>query len=311
MSNHRLAIATHNRLAEFRRLLSHVRSYDQIFANILIVVDGDFDYYEKIQKVVSDFCSGSSNYELFHSNQVGGAAVRNHMISTSVERNYELLSFLDDDDIPYKHKFVKAEQVLSSRNNCIGYATGYYRYYGGFGRRITSRDRKIGLEECLRNNDIGGFSFVTLNLKMLAESIIIPIELKSNQDWFLWLAILRKHAGSYFWKEGSSIGLVYSDIRKGQDRLTLNSSNLSSTIVFYEILKAEHGLDLDSAIDYFYYKYLRQKNLLSVVIGMTRNRDIYGLSAKHWRSLYFNAIYNGFKRLFLSKTPVSNIESNG
>jgi hypothetical protein len=304
MPSHRLTIATHNRLSDFRRLLTHIRSYDQLFDNILVVVDGDSNYFSEIQRNISEFCNGCSKYEVFHSNQIGGAAVRNYMIQDSRIKNYDYLSFLDDDDLPLKQKFIHAVKYLEANAACVGYTCGYYRYYGRFGRRIISPNKKIRLTECQTNNDIGGFSFVTLNLQLFNDSIRIPDNLKSNQDWYLWIAILKMQPNSYFWKEGNLVGLVYNDMRSRQDRLTLKSSNLSSTYDFYSLLKKEYGLELSSAIDYFYYKHLRNKNFFSFILAIKYNKSIYRLSTRHWRSLVINILYNGVKRLFLSKTSL-------
>lgn len=304
MSSHRLTISTHNRLSDFRRLLTHIRSYDQLFDNILVVVDGDFSYLQEIKNTISNYCSGCSKYDVFHSNQIGGAAVRNFMIQDSKIKNYDYLSFLDDDDLPLKPKFTHAIKYLEDNKDCVGYTCGYYRYYGQFGRRIISPNKKIGLSECQINNDIGGFSFVTLNLPLCNDSIRIPDNLKSNQDWFLWLAILKMRPNSYFWKQGELVGLVYNDIRSRKDRLTLKSTNLSSTYDFYLLVRKEYGLELSSAIDYYYYKHLRKMNFLNLILAIRHNKSIYRLSNRHWRSLIKNILYNGVKRLFLSKASL-------
>ena len=97
-------------------------------------------------------------------------------------------------------------------------------------KNILFNKNKIYINDIVKNNNIGGFSFVTLNSNYLNHSCIIPKELKSNQDWFLWIKLLFDNKSNFFYKD-SLIGLIYNDEKK-KERLTNKPHNIKSTYDF-------------------------------------------------------------------------------
>ena len=188
--SHLLVINTHNRLIDFSRLMTHVKSFDYIFNSILIISDSDIDYFLKVKQYVNDLFKGVDKLiEFVNLDNVGGASARNYIIKNNIYKKYDFISYCDDDDIPLKEKFISAEKYLLQHTDCIGYSCSYYRDYGLIGKNILFNKNKIYINDIVKNNNIGGFSFVTLNSNYLNHSCIIPKELKSNQDWFLWIKL--------------------------------------------------------------------------------------------------------------------------
>ena len=289
---HLLIINTHNRVRDFTRLLGHIISYDNLFDKIIIICDSKVEYYNQIHHITEHLSKGANHYELIHLHLVGGAESRNYLIRNELVFNYDLVSFCDDDDIPFKSRFIAAEEVLYKNNNLMGYAPSYIRHYGPFSKKIISSKKTIGFEELKQNNDLGGFSFLTIKTKYLKNINLIPCELKSNQDWFLWLSMSHKYQSKFFFKD-DLVGLVYNDNRI-RDRLTLNPKNTKSTLDFYKFCTDMFGFDNEAAIRYFYYKFLRKKKTLFVLRFLIFKKSY--LKKKHYVSLIKNIF---FERLFL------------
>jgi len=284
---HQLVINTHKRFNSFTRLLSHVKSYDYIFKRILIIVDSDIHYYKKIKKYVDAVSSGcNKKYYTKHLLNVGGAAARNYAIN-NIEDDIEFISFCDDDDLPFKLKYTNAIKFLKKNNFCIGYSCSYVRDYGIYTKKIID-EKKIYFHDILNNNDVGGFSFVTLKVQNL-KGLKIPVILKSNQDWYLWISLLNINRKFYIYKD-QKIGLLYNDIRNS-GRLTTNKNNISSTYIFYKIIEEKFNLSLDSIINYYYYKILRQKSFFFLVRLIIVNNKTLKIPRKHINSLLKNHIY--------------------
>tara|TARA_Y100001958_G_scaffold159888_1_gene163973 strand:+ start:11553 stop:12461 length:909 start_codon:yes stop_codon:yes gene_type:complete len=302
MKGHLLVINTHNRLKDFTRLISHVCSYDNLFNSIIIVVDSDKNYYNEIKRILYSFTLGCNKYRLLYLNNEGGANARNIIFKRKYYKNFKYLSFCDDDDIPFKNRFIEAEKFLENNKNCIGFSTSYIRDYGLFTKKIIFKPTNFYFKDIILNNDIGGFSFVTLNTKFCKSSFKIYEKLRSNQDWYLWLSFLKTNPNCFMYKS-SILGLVYNDNRN-EDRLTLSKSNINSTYLFYLIVSKEMNIKIDSALSYFYYKCLRNYTITNLIKAFIYNRKTLNLNNKHIISLFKNVFFNKLQRLFLSKTSL-------
>ena len=287
--SHLLVINTHNRFIDFTRLMTHVKSFDYIFDSVLIISDSSIDYFFKVKQYVNDLFKGVDQLiEFVNLNNVGGASARNYIIEKNIYKKYDFISYCDDDDIPLKEKFISAEKYLEQNPNCIGYSCSYYRDYGLFGKNITFNKSKIYLNDIVKNNNIGGFSFVTLNTVFLDHSCLIPNELKSNQDWFLWIKLLFDNESNFFFKD-SLVGLIYND-EKTKDRLTNKPHNIKSTYDFYILCKKKFDIELSSALSYFYYKVIKSLTFMNFVKIIFRNRKYLNIRTKHIVSLLKNFI---------------------
>lgn len=287
--SHLLVINTHNRLIDFSRLMTHVKSFDYIFDSILIISDSNIDYFLKVKQYVNDLFKGVNQLiEFANLDNVGGASARNYIIEKKIYKKYDFISYCDDDDIPLKEKFISAEKYLLQNTNCIGYSCSYYRDYGLLGKNILFNKSKIYINDIVKNNNIGGFSFVTLNAGFLDHSCVIPNELKSNQDWFLWIKLLFDNKSNYFYKD-SLVGLVYND-EKTKDRLTNKPNNIKSTYDFYIICKKMFDIELNSALSYFYYKIIKSLTFKDFVKIVFINRKHLNIKTKHVISLLKNFI---------------------
>ncbi len=284
---HLLVINTHNRINEFSTLLSHIKSYDQIFEKIIIICDSDKNYYDLVQNCIKKFYEGNKfKIDLIHLNNVGGADARNYIFKNEIFKLYNFLSFCDDDDIPYLNKFVYAENYLKKNNDCLAYSCSYFRDYGSFGKKIHFKKKKVFFDNILLNNDIGGFSFVTLNTKYLTKNLEIPVNLNSNQDWFLWIKLLFINKKKYFFKD-SYIGLVYNDSRSN-DRLTNDLKNIESTFFFYKVCKINFDIEIESVLTYFYYKIFKNKNLSFFLFYVLFRENTFRFKKRHIKSLLKN-----------------------
>jgi hypothetical protein len=264
VTTHLLVINTHNRLGTLMQLLSHVQSFDDLFEEILIICDSDDQYYYSTKCLLDLFSIGSNKYKLIQLNCVGGAEARNNIIRNGYVFKFNLVSFCDDDDLPFRVKFESAQKNIINKKDIVGYSPSYIRNYGKVSRKIISKKKFINLDDILKNNDLGGFSFVTLKTKYLNDINLIPVDLKSNQDWYLWMSILYKHKNVSFYKD-IEVGLVYDDDRKRKTRLTLDSNNISSTYAFYKYCKSHFNHDNENVLGYYYFKYLRQKDLFDLI----------------------------------------------
>lgn len=299
MPNHLLVINTHDRIKEFRRLLTHIISYDNLFDKVLIIADSTLDYAESVKLLVYEMTIGSFKYQVKHLDCLGGASARSLVFKDGLYKNYKYLSFCDDDDIPFKSRFQRAELQLDNNPRAIGYSCSYIRHYGALTKKISSSG-KIDYNTILKNNDIGGFSFVTLKSEYLTNELIIPENLKSNQDWYLWIKMLNVNRDKHFVKD-ADIGLVYND-KRDINRLTLSPKNFESTVLFDYILQEEFSINLPSVKRYVYYKYLRSKPIFYTLKAIVLNRQILLINRRVMVSLLKNYLFYGFTRLFLSKT---------
>jgi len=293
-TNHLLVINTHNRLKCLTQLLTHIQSFDDIFEEILVICDSGINYFDLVKSNLDLFSVGSSKYKLIRLNSLGGAEARNHIIRNKYVFNFDFVSFCDDDDLPFRIKFEKAENILSKKDDkLIGYSPSYIRNYGKISKKIISKNTLLNFDKIKINNDIGGFSFVTIKTKFLKGINLIPRDLKSNQDWYLWMSILHKYKNSYFYKD-SEVGLVYDDNRGVDNRLTLNSNNMRSTYSFYNYCKSDFDHDNESVLGYYYFKYLREKKILDVLRSPLLKAPY--LTKKHYLSLIK---INFIERIFL------------
>ncbi|MDA7805101.1 glycosyltransferase family 2 protein [Schleiferiaceae bacterium] len=266
-------------------MMTHVKSFDYIFGSIHVIVDSKTEYYLKARQYVSDLFRGSDQLiELVHLDNVGGAAARNYIVENRIYMDFDYISYCDDDDIPLMEKFIYAEQYLSKNSSCVGYTCSYYRDYGSTGKSVRFEKSRIYYNDIVQNNDIGGFSFVTLNTQFLNDSCVIPKELRSNQDWFLWIKLLFDYRTNYFYKD-SFIGLVYSDDKK-KHRLTTLPDNKKSTYLFYNLCERMFNVRLESALAYFYYKAMRDLEFRYLLKTILINRRNLKLQSKHVISLF-------------------------
>lgn len=293
VTKHLLVINTHNRLGTFGQLLSHVQSFDDLFEEILIICDSDDQYFASIKNLVDLFSVGSNKYKLIQLKCVGGAEARNYIIRNDYVFKFDFVSFCDDDDLPFRVKFESAKKILLKEKDIVGYSASYIRNYGKISREIISKNKYINFDELIKNNDLGGFSFVTLKTIYLKEINLIPVDLNSNQDWYLWMSILYKHKKFSFFKD-MEVGLVYDDDRRKKARLTLNSSNIASTYAFYKYCKNHFNHDNENVLGYFYFKYLRQMGLFDLIKSPLLKNPY--LNKKHIISLIK---INFIERLFL------------
>ena len=186
-----------------------------------------------------------------------------------------------------KRKIYFSRKIPLQHTDCIGYSCSYYRDYGLIGKNIIFNKNKIYINDIVKNNNIGGFSFVTLNSNYLNHSCIIPKELKSNQDWFLWIKLLFDNKSNFFYKD-SLIGLIYNDEKK--KRLTNKPHNIKSTYDFYIISKKMFDIELNSALSYFYYKIIKNLTFIDFVKIIYNNRKHLNIKTKHIMSLFKNFI---------------------
>lgn len=296
LKSHILIITTHNRLKLFKRLISHISSYDNLFDEIYIICDSNIEYYGEIKKIIDTFSIGCSKYKITHLKNMGGAKARNYLIQNNYIFNFDYVSFCDDDDLPFKIKFERALINLEDENdNIIGYTSSYVRNYGNHSKIIKTKKNKIFYSDIRKNNDIGGFSFITLKTKFLKNIRPIPEKLKSNQDWFLYMELLFKNKKKYFLKD-DLIGLIYDDSRNSS-RLTQNYENLNSTYYFYEVCKEYFQDDNQYILSQFYYKFLKNKKILQIIYFYLNNKQL--MSGRHYFSILKNKFYVW---IFLQKT---------
>ena len=196
---------------------------NQTYSNfeIFIVYDdenkGDLDFVKKISEL-------DSRINLIINNQnLGAGQSRNKGIKHS---NGEYIAFIDADDLWHQDKLLMQIEFMQSNNYYISHTS--YDIINEKEDKISSRKVKtLTYDQLLKSCDIG-LSTVILKKNLLDDDILFP-ELKTKEDYVLWLKITRK---------GQKIVALDKTLSKWRKcKISLSSSTIRKLIDGYNVYR--------------------------------------------------------------------------
>ena len=196
---------------------------NQTYSNfeIFIVYDdenkGDLDFVKKISEL-------DSRINLIVNNQnLGAGQSRNKGIKHS---NGEYIAFIDADDLWHQDKLLMQIEFMQSNNYYITHTS--YDIINEKEDKISSRKVKtLTYDQLLKSCDIG-LSTVILKKNLLDGDILFP-ELKTKEDYVLWLKITR---------EGQKIVALDKTLSKWRKcKISLSSSTIRKLIDGYNVYR--------------------------------------------------------------------------
>ena len=196
---------------------------NQTYSNfeIFIVYDDeskdDLDFVKKISEL-------DSRINLIINNQnLGVGQSRNKGIKHS---NGEYIAFIDADDLWHQDKLLMQIEFMQSNNYYISHTS--YDIINEKEDKISSRKVKtLTYNELLKSCDIG-LSTVILKKNLLNDDILFP-ELKTKEDYVLWLKITRR---------GQKIAALDKTLSKWRKcKISLSSSTIRKLIDGYNVYR--------------------------------------------------------------------------
>ena len=196
---------------------------NQTYSNfeIFIVYDDenkdDLDFVKKISEL-------DSRINLIINNQnLGAGQSRNIGIKHS---NGEYIAFIDADDLWHQDKLLMQIEFMQSNNYYISHTS--YDIINEKEDKISSRKVKtLTYDQLLKSCDIG-LSTVILKKNLLDDDILFP-ELKTKEDYVLWLKITR---------EGQKIVALDKTLSKWRKcKISLSSSTIRKLIDGYNVYR--------------------------------------------------------------------------
>jgi glycosyltransferase involved in cell wall biosynthesis len=175
-------IPTHNRKKMLLKALDSVLNQTYKNLEILIIDDFSIDSTNLLMKSIDD---NRIKYIQLLSN-VGGAEARNIGIRAA---KGEYISFLDDDDEWFENKIKEQVSVLKNRDDVAIVSSNYFLSNGNKDILNQCSISEILLDDLLYSNYCGSFSFC-MTKKNYIQNLFINNDLKSCQDWDLWLKVL-------------------------------------------------------------------------------------------------------------------------
>ena len=196
---------------------------NQTYSNfeIFIVYDDenkdDLDFVKKISEL-------DSRINLIINNQnLGAGQSRNIGIKHS---NGEYIAFIDADDLWHQDKLLMQIEFMQSNNYYISHTS--YDIINEKEDKISSRKvQTLTYDQLLKSCDIG-LSTVILKKNLLNDDILFP-ELKTKEDYVLWLKITR---------EGQKIVALDKTLSKWRKcKFSLSSSTIRKLIDGYNVYR--------------------------------------------------------------------------
>ena len=196
---------------------------NQTYSNfeIFIVYDDeskdDLDFVKKISEL-------DSRINLIVNNEnLGAGQSRNIGIRNS---NGEYIAFIDADDLWHQDKLLMQIEFMQTNNYYISHTS--YEIINEKEDKISSRKVKtLTYDQLLKSCDIG-LSTVILKKNLLTDDILFP-ELKTKEDYVLWLKITRK---------GQKIAALDKTLTKWRKcKNSLSSSTIRKLIDGYNVYK--------------------------------------------------------------------------
>lgn len=182
-----IVIPTHNRWERLLRALGSVRAQTWSAIEIIVIDDGSTD---ATATRLNEFAAADPPIRTIRNDRPrGGAAARNQGIAAATGR---WIAFLDDDDVWLPTKIERQVVLLDSDPSASAVSCWYYYKAGFRGTRLRRVQPVETSQELLRGNSLGGASVCLASAGTLRRIGGFDDELRSAQDWDLWLRLSRE-----------------------------------------------------------------------------------------------------------------------
>lgn len=263
-------IPTYKRKWEMiERAINSVLSQTYKNFEIILVDDSPSDYSEryKIKNIIQDKAYKNVKY-IQHEVNKGACAARNTGISNA---NGELIAFLDDDDEWLENKLemqVKEIQIKNVDLVSCGFFEVIEQENGGFkiNKYINEIEEKNFIN-LLNENFIGSTSLVLMKRQCLEICGGFNEELKSCQDWELWLRIIQKFKIEY---------LKYPLVKYHVHRLDRITTNFKKSMQGYEFIQKKY-------LKFYESNNIIMKSHLYRICEIQANAGMFEQAFKSWK----------------------------
>lgn len=224
-------IPTKDRAALLGRALESVLRQTYQGFEIIVIDDNSLD---NTGLCVHNYRSKDARIKyLKNGKNLGGSASRNAGIRNS-QGSY--VAFLDDDDIWLPEKL--DEQMRLAKDSGCKFVTCGRRNESGEFRKNVIPPGIITLERLFRSNVIGSASAVLVEKSVFEKTGLFDENLKSAQDWDMWVRILKSFPVCSIRKP-----LYINNAAHSMHRITTDrESRLQGTRYFFDKYKNEMGL---------------------------------------------------------------------
>lgn len=229
-----IVMPTHNRSDFLMEAVNSVLKQTYTNWELFIIADACTD---NTSDVIKPYLKDKRIHFYNSEKNLGGAGARNYGMNL-IGGNY--VAFLDDDDVWLPKKLeVQLNFLIEHTETALVYCNFSQWFSSGKKKEIAMRN-SVTYDDLLVLNLIGSFSFVMLKMSKLNESRI-DSELKSAQDWDLWLKVLKDS------KEiGRNCNENLVDYRiQGQKKISVNRESVSKG---YEKWFKNHKEDMNPAL---------------------------------------------------------------
>lgn len=195
---------------------------NQTYTNLEIIIIDDFST-DGSQKLIKQLEKKYKNvFGIFSFKNRGANYCRDLGV---IKSTGEIISFLDSDDKFHPTKIEQQVRVLTDfGNEEIGFIN--CNFYGRKDKKNSESDKIIRLPDLLEKNILGGFSTLMLRKNIYFEVGGLDKNLKSCQDWDIYLKILEKYPG-YFMSEPLVDYLIQEDsISKNYENVIQGHENI-------------------------------------------------------------------------------------
>ena len=245
-----IIIPTHNRAYLLSRAINSVINQTYQYWELIIIADACTD---DTSDLIKSYLRDNRIKVISLNNGVGGAEARNIGMD---ESNGDLIAFLDDDDEWLKNKLDKQVKIFSEKN--ISIVGCQYRVNLQYGQEDRLDGGLVNLNKLLYINILGNFS-TCMTKREHIDNLEISPELKSCQDWDLWIKILVKtKLDAYVINEI----LVIKDNAHNKPRITTDYLQANNSYLDF-INKTEHLLNASQKSFRMSNYYSRQSRQLS------------------------------------------------
>ncbi len=201
------------------------------FKILIIYDDEDKSDLLKIKKFISkkNIKNKFSIKILVNKKNLGAGLSRNIGIKFSKTK---YVAFLDSDDLWHKDKLKIQLKYMNTNKILISHTS--YNVINNLGKKISTRisKKKLYFKDILNSCDIG-LSTVIVNLKFLKRNKLRFPEIKTKEDYVLWLKILKKIS------HVDGINIKLTNYRKRKNSLSSNTilSIINGFKVYREYMK--------------------------------------------------------------------------
>lgn len=258
-------IPSYKRYSMLKEAIKSVLSQTYNNFELIIVLDS---YPDSKVNNLSLLFNKDKRLKLLKGNKLGGAKARNIGIDSA---RGDYIAFLDDDDLWKKTKLEEQVKCFNNNPNAIlVYCDINLKYEDKL--IPVKKKEKVILEDLLLNNFIGSFSFVMIKKTQLR----INPNMRSLQDWYLWLKIMEKNRDKYC-VNTNTILVDYAMHNQGK----ISSSN--------ENVIAGHKLFYES-FEHLFSSYLKSFHKFRILKKINKNKMYFKLFLKSLAFMFLNLL---------------------